>query len=1413
MNSKNVNSSKKYVATAVTTAMVASIATPAIVPSIQAAGNFSDVSSDAFYAKAVNELASKGIIGGYSDGTFQPNKQVTRAEVAKILAYDLGVTTEQVISKFIDVKEKDWFFQPVTALAQAGGINGYEDGTFLPNKTITRAEMASLIVKAYSLKSESSVSTPFTDVSLNSWYAGAVKTLYANNVTSGKGSVHTFAPNDPVTRGEMAVFVHRASQLKSGVTQQVDNSNVIEEVTATGIVIGGTTYAVADSVKGILATHNAAVLKGAEIEFEESNGVISKVDSLQLNAAGSSSATEFANNLVMDGKGNSVGELIVDANYITVKNLTVSGDLKITENLANDFYSEKLIVKGNTVINGGDSNTVVFKDGSLQAVELAKEGVHFEAKGSTTVGTITVSKNAKITSEKTISKIKVDDDVKLTLGSDTEVGNIELPKGVKLEDVITSNQQRKNVKKVNGNNYSEHISSVGGGNSPSSDRSDDDSSNDTISFGKTITSAGTYGPSSGIITVDGDLEITTANVTIQNIKITGDLILGEGIGEGDVTLKGVTVVGQTIVNGGGSNSIHFEDSVLATVIVNKNTGAVRIVATGSTRVIEVQLETPVIIQEENLDNGADGFTNVTVPESYQSNTSVELIGTFETINSRATNVRIQLSDITDIRTLVLNAVAAVLGNGVIRTAEINADGSTISSRPQNVVLDIDGGGSVQIGEESITESYSVAAEARLTNILADQYSISLSFDNYVAGLSINNFNLTATLDEQEYELQNLRYDSAKKRFTYTPLDLTGNIGKELEITVAPAETTTGDSIKVIGEPQKTTVTIKNGFAGRITDIQGLGVEGARLKFRKGSGTTEGEIVGEAITNKYGYYSIALEPGTYTGELVKQGFITTYVLGVSAEDKFLTDQNETAIRAAASEEIKIMLSWGKDPEDLDSHLTGPTLDQEEWFHTYFANEVYENGDITYVDLDWDDTDSYGPETTTIRKLVDGKYIFFVHNYSQNYYYDEESEDFTTSDSITLRNSSAKVQIFKGNSLVANEIFNVPNGTDDEYYWVVFSLDVSKNGTDMSITAIDYLTDFASWSEFDDIPEEVQQFKDPRHAIEQKLEYAQTLHSTDSTLATAMSEAQAVLANQNATQAELYAKLIKLLNAIEPLRDGVYDEEILADLQLALNQIPADLDTINKENINSYADLLDNIYHYEENALENGITSAQLEALNNYNRIEAFENVVYKITTMLDLQSALNSIPADLNTINSDNVQIYEDLLYEIKWLENSATESGNSIEEIEALINYDKIQAFEEIINQLLGNEPMLLDISVIDGGTEGTLTTGDTIQFTFSSAIPPEIFADTVKVEVSDGLTNDLIEIYRNEEDDFPIRLRVLNADYADVFSSATFTGSVSYDSEGNINITLDELESEIGVINIITGEVELVPDETMIIE
>ncbi|MDY3014214.1 MAG: S-layer homology domain-containing protein [Evtepia sp.] len=105
--------------------------------------SFTDVNDNAWYAKAVNTLASLGMIQGVEGNRFEPDRAITRAEFTAIaMRFTNGGTKGDNI--FSDVHPGQWFYDAVVGSIQYGWINGYEDDTFRPNNTITRAEVAAI---------------------------------------------------------------------------------------------------------------------------------------------------------------------------------------------------------------------------------------------------------------------------------------------------------------------------------------------------------------------------------------------------------------------------------------------------------------------------------------------------------------------------------------------------------------------------------------------------------------------------------------------------------------------------------------------------------------------------------------------------------------------------------------------------------------------------------------------------------------------------------------------------------------------------------------------------------------------------------------------------------------------------------------------------------------------------------------------------------------------------------------------------------------------------------------------------------------------------------------------------------------------------------------------------------------------
>lgn len=219
----------------------------------------------------------------------------------------------------------------------------------------------------------------------------------------------------------------------------------------------------------------------------------------------------------------------------------------------------------------------------------------------------------------------------------------------------------------------------------------------------TFDRAGTYGPSGGVRQINGDVVVSASDVILQNMKIEGNLLLAESIGEGDVFLRNVTVQGTTNVKGGGMNSIHVDNGMLAEVIVDRAVGTVRIVVTGNTVIAETVVKSSVILEESGADPDT-GFRLVKLSEVLANGSKVTMIGTFDRVHvdaesisillekgmigelavaESASGASIQVGKKARIVSMIVDAIIKVIGEGVIEKAAVNekARGTTFENRP------------------------------------------------------------------------------------------------------------------------------------------------------------------------------------------------------------------------------------------------------------------------------------------------------------------------------------------------------------------------------------------------------------------------------------------------------------------------------------------------------------------------------------------------------------------------------------------------------------------------------------------------------------------------------------------------------------------------------------------------------------
>lgn len=148
---------------------------------------------------------------GYEDGTVRPGANITRAEVATIFFRLLTDETRESYwsqsSGFTDVAFGAWYNNAVSTLTRAGILDGYEDGSFRPNASITRAEFTKIAVSFFKHVGGAS-SNPFNDVPDSAWYAEFVKAAAELGLIDGYED-GTFRPNAPITRAEACTIVNR----------------------------------------------------------------------------------------------------------------------------------------------------------------------------------------------------------------------------------------------------------------------------------------------------------------------------------------------------------------------------------------------------------------------------------------------------------------------------------------------------------------------------------------------------------------------------------------------------------------------------------------------------------------------------------------------------------------------------------------------------------------------------------------------------------------------------------------------------------------------------------------------------------------------------------------------------------------------------------------------------------------------------------------------------------------------------------------------------------------------------------------------------------------------------------------------------------------------------------------------------
>ncbi len=174
---------------------------------------FKDVPTDYWAIGAIKYMVSKNIISGYPDGTFKPDKIVTRAEYAKMLALSLNLDISKGRDIYADVPKTHWAYKYITAVTDAGLMKGYGKGKFGPNDTVKKEEIITTIVRLKKWNLISPKSGTFPDVPHKYWAYPYIETAVSHGLIKKvdrgltDGNFHIKAG---ATRAQTAELLYRA---------------------------------------------------------------------------------------------------------------------------------------------------------------------------------------------------------------------------------------------------------------------------------------------------------------------------------------------------------------------------------------------------------------------------------------------------------------------------------------------------------------------------------------------------------------------------------------------------------------------------------------------------------------------------------------------------------------------------------------------------------------------------------------------------------------------------------------------------------------------------------------------------------------------------------------------------------------------------------------------------------------------------------------------------------------------------------------------------------------------------------------------------------------------------------------------------------------------------------------------------
>lgn len=816
----------------------------------------------------ITQWENAGMISGYEDGTFRPNNSVTRAEFVIMMNNALGLTETGEVS-FSDVQPGNWFYNAVAIAVAAGYCSGYEDGTFKPSATITRAEAAVMIANAAGLEQDATGAAGFTD-SIPAWAQGSVGAVVKAGFMSGYPD-GTFAANQSITRAEAVSSLNRVI---GGVTandvvvkeateiadQTIDGNLIIDAALTDGkVTVKNTTVKGNIVVRGGAAdalTLDGVTLNGKLIVEKEGAEVVltgeTKIPSVEISALSTLSEDNFKGSV---------------------------GTITITKNLDTD-KTVKLSVPADKVVLDGTAAVDVNKD--IKTVEVTKdaEGSKVYVNKGATVDTVVADAKANVSGSGTVKVLEANANG-ITVGSSLTVNKTEVAEGIEKPTTSTSGG--------------------GGGGGGSSSSSDDDDVVVTPTF-----------------VVDGTTNKTweKAVEAAETTKSANYKILVKG------SATGITVNDTITFTGKGTLTVQFEDStnVTATSLTINAADAAKIeLLDNGSEAKGVQLTTLTVNAPKATVNNNFAATTTNIQEV--SNATFNVKDTATTINIAKGTVNITGAPTANVN---VNGAGPVTVKGTAANVDVIAGG-------KNAVVNIAGTVTGTVNNTGTVATINVVDGANIKTLTA---KTGVTYD--LKGGTIE----TLAVGAEAVTVAGATVNEA----TVSTGTLTVNSGKVATATVSGAGTVTGtgtvNTVDVtadgatVNAANVDTVTLGSGvtavtIGSKVNMLEAKNSAKAKVKF------TQGATVGTLVANT-AEVEIADTNGTIKDVVTTQkvtvqdksqvtGSVTTGGTGqvVDKSDKPVDNVATTKItKVAKNESSKYKTEYYKG-EALD--LTGLVLD--------------------------------------------------------------------------------------------------------------------------------------------------------------------------------------------------------------------------------------------------------------------------------------------------------------------------------------------------------------------------------------------------------------------------------------------------------------------------------------------------------